>query len=51
MYNELLWTFIQLPQHTSDKKIEKQAENDPYSYIPTDEELKEFKRVHNEEEK
>ena len=38
-------------QNTSDKEIEKQVENDPDSYIPTEEELKEFKRVHKEEEK
>ena len=36
-------------QNTSDKEIEKQVENDPDSYIPTEEELKEFKRVHKEE--
>lgn len=33
-------------QNTSDKEIEKQVESDPDSYIPTDEELKKFKRVH-----
>ena len=38
-------------QNTSDKEIEKQVENDPDSYIPTEEELKKFKRVHKEEEK
>lgn len=39
-------------QNTSDQEIEKQVENDPDSYIPTEEELKKFKRVrkgeHNE---
>lgn len=35
-------------QNTSDKKIQKQVENDPDSYIPTEEELKKFKRVHKE---
>ena len=38
-------------QNTSDKKIKKQVENDPDSYIPTEEELKEFKRVHRGREK
>ncbi len=37
-------------QNTSDKEIERQVENDPDSYIPTDEELKKFKRVHEDEE-
>ncbi len=37
-------------QNTSDKEIESQVENDPNSYIPTDEELKKFKRVHENEE-
>jgi len=37
-------------QNTSDKEIEKQVENDPDSYIPTDEELKKFKRIHADEE-
>lgn len=32
-------------QNTSDKEIEKQVEGDADSYIPTDEELKKFKRV------
>ena len=32
-------------QNTSDKKIQKQVENDPDSYIPTGEELKNFKQV------
>lgn len=31
--------------NTSDEKIKKQVESDPDSYIPTDEELKQFKRV------
>ncbi len=35
-------------QNTSDKEIEKQVENDPDSYIPTEEELKKFKRVREE---
>lgn len=37
-------------QNTSDKEIERQVESDPDSYIPTDEELKKFKRVHKENE-
>ncbi len=37
-------------QNTSDKEIERQVENDPDNYIPTDEELKKFKRVHKDEE-
>ena len=37
-------------QNTSDKEIEKQVENDPDSYIPTEEELKKFRRVHEDEE-
>jgi hypothetical protein len=32
--------------NTSDKEIERQVENDPDSYIPTEEELKKFKPVH-----
>lgn len=35
--------------NTSDEKIKKQVENDPDSYIPTDEELKRFKRVHEDD--
>ncbi|BBA36083.1 uncharacterized protein sS8_4153 [Methylocaldum marinum] len=31
--------------NTSDKEIERQVENDPDSYIPTEEELKKFKPV------
>lgn len=31
--------------NTSDEQIRKQVESDPDSYIPTDEELKQFKRV------
>lgn len=30
-------------KNTSDKQIERQVENDPDSYIPTEEELKKFK--------
>lgn len=37
-------------QNTSDKEIEKQVENDPDSYIPTEDELKEFERVHKEKD-
>jgi len=37
-------------QNTSDKEIERQVENDPDSYIPTEEELEKFKRVHKDEE-
>ena len=37
-------------QNTSDKEIEKQVCNDPDSYIPTEDELKKFKRVHKEED-
>ena len=36
--------------NTSDKKIERQVDGDPDSYIPTEEELKKFKRV-NEDDK
>ncbi len=36
-------------QNTSDKEIEKQVKNDADSYIPTDEELKEFKQVNKDE--
>lgn len=36
-------------QNTSDKQIERQVESDPDSYIPTDEELKEFKLVNKED--
>lgn len=35
--------------NTSDEKIKRQVEHDPDSYIPTDEELKKFKRVHKDE--
>jgi hypothetical protein len=35
--------------NTSDKEIERQVENDPDSYIPTEEELKEFKPVKKDE--
>jgi len=35
--------------NTSDEKIKKQVENDPDSCIPTEEELKQFKRVHKDE--
>lgn len=31
--------------NTSDKEIKRQVDNDPDSYIPTEEELKKFKRV------
>lgn len=31
--------------NTSDEKIRRQVENDPDSHMPTDEELKKFKRV------
>ncbi len=31
--------------NTSDKEIERQVENDPDSYMPTEEELKKFKPV------
>ena len=34
--------------NTSDKEIEQQVKNDPDSYIPTEEELKEFKPVKKE---
>ncbi len=37
-------------QNTSDKEIEKQVDNDPDSYIPTEEELKKFKRVREDKE-
>ncbi|MGH1487707.1 MAG: hypothetical protein ACRBCI_15965 [Cellvibrionaceae bacterium] len=37
-------------QNTSDKEIKRQVENDPDSYIPTEEELKKFKQV-NEDKK
>lgn len=36
-------------QNTSDNEIEKQVENDPDSYIPTDEELKKFKQVNKDD--
>ncbi|MGN0921710.1 MAG: hypothetical protein ACI4NJ_08335 [Cellvibrio sp.] len=36
--------------NTSDKEIERQVENDPDSYIPTEEELKRFKPVKRDEE-
>ncbi len=36
-------------QNTSDKEIESQVENDPDSYIPTDEELKKFKQVNKDD--
>ncbi|VAW58184.1 hypothetical protein MNBD_GAMMA11-1039 [hydrothermal vent metagenome] len=36
--------------NTSDKEIERQVDGDPDSYIPTEEELKNFKRV-NEDNK
>ncbi|VAW89799.1 hypothetical protein MNBD_GAMMA18-2339 [hydrothermal vent metagenome] len=36
--------------NTSDKEIERQVENDPDSYIPSEEELKNFKIV-NEDDK
>ncbi len=37
-------------QNTSDKEIENQVKNDPDSYIPTDEELKEFKRINKDKD-
>lgn len=37
--------------NTSDKEIERQVENDPDSYIPTEEELKKFKPVNRDDEK
>ena len=37
-------------QNTSDKEIEHQVKNDVDSYIPTEEELKKFKRVHEDNE-
>ena len=38
-------------QNTSDKQIERQVEGDPDSYIPTDEELEQFKPVNKEEKR
>lgn len=38
-------------QNTSDKEIERQVEKDPDSYIPTEEELKEFKPVNKEDKR
>ena len=35
---------------TTDKEIEGQVKNDPDSYIPTDEELEQFKPVEDDEE-
>ena len=37
-------------QNTSDKEIERQVKNDQDSYIPTEEELKKFKRSHGDTE-
>jgi hypothetical protein len=37
-------------KNTSDKEIERQVESDPDSYIPTEEELKKFKQVHEDKE-
>lgn len=36
--------------NTSDKEIERQVEGDPDSYIPTEEELEEFKLVNKDDE-
>ncbi len=38
-------------QNTSDKEIERQVEKDPDSYIPTEEELKEFKPVNKDDKR
>lgn len=35
-------------RNTSDEKIKRQVENDPDSHIPSDEELKKFKRANKE---